>query len=153
MKISREILCARSREESTANVFWTTNGISPQQLKQFWKWLWGIKWVRKLFVLNGCQFIELYHYSQRRKGVNADRTCQFCMHRMETIKHYLESCDFAMETWKRILKLLLQVYTWDWGVSSITIWYIWKIMCSKILQNVYTNPFLDNYWNLDRDCA
>ena len=149
MKISREILCARSREESTANVFWTTNGISPQQLKQFWKWLWGK--IRRRIVC--FRWLLIHNSYEWRKGVNADRTCQFCMHRMETIKHYLESCDFAMETWKRILKLLLQVYTWDWGVSSITIWYIWKIMCSKILQNVYTNPFLDNYWNLDRDCA
>ena len=36
---------ARSWKEPTANVFWRQNGISPQQLKQFWKWLWGIKWL------------------------------------------------------------------------------------------------------------
>ena len=43
VKISRKILGVSSWKELAANVFWKWNVLSPQHLKQFWKWLWGIK--------------------------------------------------------------------------------------------------------------
>ena len=48
VKICRKILGARSWKEQTTNVFWRWNRLSLQHLKQFWRWLWGIKMSRKI---------------------------------------------------------------------------------------------------------
>ena len=42
--------------------------------------------------------------------MNADNMCHFCTNLVETAKHCLWSCDSVMETWKRIVTLLIPVY-------------------------------------------
>ena len=42
--------------------------------------------------------------------MNAENPCYFCMHPMEIVKHPLWSGDFAVETKKRLLRILIVVY-------------------------------------------
>ena len=44
-----------------------------------------------------------------RKG-NVDKMCPFCTDVIETAKHYLWSCGFALAIWKQIIKLLIPIY-------------------------------------------
>ena len=120
--------------------------------------------------------------------------CPFYTDLIETAKHCLWIYGFAMNIWKRIIKLLTPLYpraVYTWGavlwvvvhdkpmvyeqeevadgtvmryglmekkmipsnpqiqidkpqiwqlVSSITIWYIWKALCLKVIQNVIERP-------------
>ena len=72
------------------------DGLSPQHLKQFWKWLWGIKLSRK----NVCFQWLLVHkpipINGWQKG-NVDKMCPFCTDLEESAKHCLRSCSFAMD--------------------------------------------------------
>ena len=69
----------------------------PQQLKQFWKWLRGIKMSTKVV----CSRLLLIHraiqFNVWMKGVNVDNMCPFCINVLETTKHGLWSFDFAIE--------------------------------------------------------
>mgnify|MGYP002775206253 CR=1 FL=1 len=80
-----------------------------QQLQQFWKWLWGIKMSRKIVCFRWLLVHRVIPINGWWKG-NADNMCPFCMYLVETSKHCLWSCDFAMEIWKRIITLLIPIY-------------------------------------------
>ena len=110
MKIGRKILGARSLREPIVNVFWRRNGISLQHLKSFWKWLWGIKMSRKIVCFRWWLVHRAIPVHVWKKG-NVDNMCTFCMDLIEIVKHCLWSCGFAMEIWKRIITLLLLVYS------------------------------------------
>ena len=50
--------------------------------------------------------------------------CPFCTDLIETAKHCLLSCGFAMDIWKRVIKLLTLVYpraVYTWGATLWTV--------------------------------
>ena len=54
----------------------------------------------------------------------------FSMDLVETAKHYLWSCDFEKEVWKRIITLLILVYpraTYTWGAV------VWAVVQVKLI--------------------
>ena len=110
VKIGRKMLGARSWKEPAANVFRRLTGLSPQHLKQFWKWLWAV--------------LSMVVQDQPMVYMN------------KTMLHTLLLWDMVWFKKKKFIPLNLQIEIgkpkiWQL-VSSITIWYIWKVRCLTV---------------------
>ena len=117
VKIGRKMLGARSWKEPAANVFRRLTGLSPQHLKQFWKWLWAV--------------LSMVVQDQPMVYMN------------KTMLHTLLLWDMVWFKKKKIIPLNLQIEIGKpkiWQLVSITIWYIWKVRCLKVFQNVTERP-------------
>ena len=132
VKIGRNILDATSWKEPTANVFGRRNVLSPQNLKQFWKWLLGIKMNRKIVCFRWLSVHKAIPVNGWWKG-NVGKVCPYFTDLVETSKHCLWNCSFVMDLWKQIIQLLTLVYpraVYTWGavlwaiVHYKPIWYM-----------------------------
>ena len=118
VRLGREMLRRRIPHWPTTTTTWLTYNVDSTYMTTFWKWLWAMQIPKKIILF---RWLIIHYAVPVRVWMHckdADKMCDFCGLEMESLHHLLWSCMAAKLVWKRILRLLHDVYgsrVYKWG--------------------------------------